>query len=148
MVDATDRRLIDAMLADGRASLREIGERSDVSPTTVSARLEGLESVVGSVVPLIDYEQLGYETAIVRLRVDGPSREGVLDRLDERPELTSVYAVTGPTDVIAIGSFENREALDDTHREILALDGVRDVEVAVVRSVAASFEQFPVADRA
>lgn len=147
MVDATDRRLIDALLADGRASLREIGTRSGVSPTTVSTRLDDLDDVVGPVVPLIDYERLGYETAIIRLRVEGPDREAVLDRLADRPRLTSVYAVTGPTDVIAIGTFEDRETLDDTQREILAFDGVRDVEVDVARSVAAAFEQFPVADR-
>jgi len=38
-----DRKLLNALVADGRASLRSIGEELDVSVTTVSNHLSTLE---------------------------------------------------------------------------------------------------------
>lgn len=148
MVDATDRRVIDALIGDGRASLRTVADHVGVSPTTVATRLDDLDGVVDRVVPILDYGALGEEIAVVRLRVDGSNREAVTDRLDARPRLLSVYAVTGPTDVIAVGAFDDRDAIDDARSEIHAIEGVREIEVDVVREVVTAFEQFPVAERA
>jgi len=148
MVDAIDRRMIDALLGDGRASLRTIADRIGVSPTTVGTRLDDLDGVVERVVPIVDYGALGCETAIVHLRIDGTRHEAVVDRLAARPRLYSVYAVAGPTDVIAVGAFDDRRSLDDVRSELLAIDGVRGVEVDVAREVASAFEQFSVAGRA
>ncbi|HKL27735.1 MAG TPA: Lrp/AsnC family transcriptional regulator, partial [Natrialbaceae archaeon] len=39
-----DARLVNALMGDGRASLREIGEQLDVSVTTVSNHLSTLEA--------------------------------------------------------------------------------------------------------
>jgi len=81
-----DARLINSLLADGRASLRSLGEELDVSVTTVSNHLNDLEEegVIDGYTPRVDYDALGYDvTAIVQLKVQGNALPEVTDRLVE-----------------------------------------------------------------
>jgi len=59
--DNLDSQLINALLGDGRASLRSLGEELDVSVTTVSNHINDLEAkgVIEGYTPIIDYGELG-----------------------------------------------------------------------------------------
>ena len=83
-----DAKLINALLGNGRASLRSLGEQLDVSVTTVSNHLRDLEAegVVNGYTPIVDYDNLGYDvTAIINLKVEGSALQTVAERLrDEK----------------------------------------------------------------
>ena len=69
-----DRKLVNALLDDGRASLRSLGEDLDVSVTTVSNHISDLEEqgIIEGYVPEVNYGELGYDvTAIIQLKVEG-----------------------------------------------------------------------------
>ena len=69
-----DRKLVNALLGDGRASLRSLAEDLDVSVTTVSNHLSDLEEagIIDGYTPRVDYNALGYDvTAILQLKVEG-----------------------------------------------------------------------------
>ncbi len=69
-----DAKLINALLGDGRASLRSLAEELDVSVTTVSNHLRDLEDegVIEGYTPRVNYDALGYDvTAIIQLKVEG-----------------------------------------------------------------------------
>ena len=57
-----DLRLIEALLEDGRRSVRKLAEVLKVSPSTVSHRLNDLtdRGVISRFKPVIDYGRLGY----------------------------------------------------------------------------------------
>lgn len=69
-----DTELVNALLDDGRASLRSLADELDVSVTTVSNHLSNLENdgVIRGYVPVVDYAGLDYDvTAILQLKVEG-----------------------------------------------------------------------------
>lgn len=55
--DNLDNELINALLGDGRASLRSLAEDTDVSVTTVSNHINDLEAggVIDGYTPIVNY---------------------------------------------------------------------------------------------
>ena len=143
--DDLDERIIDVLLADGRASLRSIAEELGVAVTTVSNYLGELEddAVVRGYVPRIDYGKLGYDvTAILRLRVRGDSLPGIAERLAEHDHLIGVYEVTGRYDVVAIGKFADTDEMNDGIEALLAMPEVLEADSSVGLSIPFEFRQF------
>jgi len=145
-----DRRLLNALLSDGRASQRSLAEAVDVSVTAVSNHLDDLErEVIAGYEPRLDYDALGYDvTAVIQLRVRGDALPAIADRLAEEPQMVSVYEVTGDHDVVAVGRFVDT---DDMNRHIKALltdPAVEATNTNVVLNAVTEFEQFdlPVED--
>jgi DNA-binding Lrp family transcriptional regulator len=141
-----DERLVNALLDDGRASLRSLAERLDVSVTTVSNHLKDLEEegVIDGYTPRVDYDALGYDvTAVIQLKIEGSAITDVTDTLREAKQMISVYEVTGDHDVIAVGKFTDT---DDMNRQIKALledANVKESNTSVVLNTVAENEQFP-----
>lgn len=143
-----DGRLINALLGDGRASLRSLAEQLDVSVTTVSNHLRDLEDegVIEGYTPKVNYEELGYDvTAILQLKVEGASLPDITDRLSDQEQMTSVYEVTGDYDIIAIGKFEDTDGMNEQIKEILTDQEIRESNTSVVLNGVVQNEQFTLA---
>lgn len=146
-VDDTDRRVIDALLDDGRATPRELSSATGVSVPVVERRLEDLEErgVVDGYEPRLDYDALGYDvTAVLRVTVDRGVGGDVAGRLADDDQLVSVYEVTGAYDVLAIGRFADVTAMHERVGALTATEGVRDVTTDVVRETVTEHAQFRV----
>ncbi|NUE01649.1 Lrp/AsnC family transcriptional regulator [Halorubraceae archaeon YAN] len=140
-----DAKLINALLGNGRASLRSLGEELDVSVTTVSNHLRDLESegVVRGYTPIVDYGALGYDvTAIIQLKVEGSALPEITDRLREQKQMISVYEVTGDYDIIAIGKFTDTDGMNDQIKELLTDVDIRESNTSVVLNAVAENQQF------
>ena len=141
-----DEKLINALLDDGRASLRSLAERLDVSVTTVSNHLSDLEDrgVIRGYTPKVDYDELGYDvTAIIQLKVEGSALPEITDRLRGHQQMVSVYEVTGDHDVIAIGKFKDTDAMNDQIKELLVDPDIKESNTSVVLNTVLENEQFP-----
>src|ERR1700739_204555 len=93
--DELDRRIIEALQANGRESFRSIAARVGVSEATVRARYgrltaEGILQVVAVTNPL----GLGYEQALVGVKTSG-SPESAADAIARWPEADYVIATAG-----------------------------------------------------
>jgi DNA-binding Lrp family transcriptional regulator len=140
-----DARLINALLGDGRASLRSLAEDLDVSVTTVSNHLRDLEDegIVLGYTPRIDYDALGYDvTAVVQLKIRGSALPEFVERLRGEPRMTSVYEVTGDYDVIAIGKYRDTDEMNDQIKSLLTDESVRESNTSVVLNAVLENEQF------
>ena len=140
-----DARLVNALMGDGRASLREIGEQLDVSVTTVSNHLSTLEAdgVIQGFTPRIDYGALGYDvTAILQLKIEGDALPEITDRLADYDGMISVYEVTGDYDVIAVGKFEDTDGMNRQIKSLLTDPDVRESNTSVVLNAVVENEQF------
>jgi DNA-binding Lrp family transcriptional regulator len=140
-----DAKLINALLGDGRASLRSLAEKLDVSVTTVSNHLRDLESegVIEGYTPKVNYDALGYDvTAVIQLKVEGSALPDITDRLREQKQMISVYEVTGDYDVIAIGKFEDTDGMNDQIKELLTDADIRESNTSVVLNAVVENEQF------
>ena len=140
-----DARLINALLADGRASLRSLAEELDVSVTTVSNHLADLEEdgVIEGYAPIVDYEKLGYDvTAIIQLKVEGSSLPDITDRLEGHEQVISVYEVTGDYDIIAVAKFEDTDGMNDQIKSLLTDPDINESNTSVVLNAAVENRQF------
>jgi DNA-binding Lrp family transcriptional regulator len=140
-----DARLINALLGDGRASLRSLAEELDVSVTTVSNHLRDLEEegVVSGYTPRVDYDALGYDvTAVVQLKVEGSALPEIADRLADERRMISVYEVTGDYDIVAIGKFRDTDEMNDGIKSLLTDENIRESNTSVVLSAVSENEQF------
>jgi len=140
-----DRKLVNQLLGDGRASLRSLAEELDVSVTTVSNHLSDLEDggIIEGYTPTIDYGALGYDiTAILQLKVEGHALVDVTERLTEHRQMVSVYETTGDHDIIAIGKFHDTDDMNNTIKDLLVEPEIKQSNTSVVLNPAKEHEQF------
>ena len=140
-----DAKLINALLGDGRASLRSLAEDLDVSVTTVSNHLRDLEDegVIDGYTPRVNYDALGYDvTAIIQLKVEGSALPGITERLRDQKQMTTVYEVTGDYDVIAIGKFTDTDGMNDQIKKLLTDADIRESNTSVVLNPVVENAQF------
>jgi Lrp/AsnC family transcriptional regulator, regulator for asnA, asnC and gidA len=115
--DELDRRIIEALQANGRESFRSIAGRVGVSEATVRARYarltaEGILQVVAVTNPL----GLGYEQALVGVKTSG-SPDSVADAVARWPEADYVIATAGQFDlVVEVVAADRRHLLELTSR--------------------------------
>ena len=138
-------KLVNALLEDGRASLRSIAEELDVSVTTVSNHLADLEQegVIRGYTPILDYEKLGYDvTAILHLKVEGTSLPDITDRLLDHRQMVSVYEVTGDYDIIAIAKFRDTDGMNEQIKALLVDPEINASNTSVVLNAPSEHRQF------
>jgi DNA-binding Lrp family transcriptional regulator len=140
-----DAKLINALLGDGRASLRSLAEDLDVSVTTVSNHLRDLEDegVIEGYTPIVNYDALGYDvTAVIQLKVEGSALPEITERLQEQEQMISVYEVTGDYDIIAIGKFKDTDGMNRQIKQLLTDADIRESNTSVVLNAVVENEQF------
>jgi Lrp/AsnC family leucine-responsive transcriptional regulator len=97
-MDDLDRKIIGELLADGRASVAELGRRVNLSPPAVAERLRRLEQtgVITGYRAEVDLQQLGYGlTAIVRVKPAPGRLKTVASLAQEIPEVVECHRITG-----------------------------------------------------
>ncbi|MFC7113800.1 HTH-type transcriptional regulator Lrp [Natronoarchaeum sp. GCM10025703] len=140
-----DAKLVNALLGDGRASLRSLAEELDVSVTTVSNHLSDLEEggVIEGYTPKINYGELDYDvTAILQLKVEGNALPDITERLEQEKQMISVYEVTGGYDIIAIGKFEDTDGMNEQIKTLLTDPDIRESNTSVVLNATSENDQF------
>ncbi len=140
-----DAKLINALLGDGRASLRSLAEELDVSVTTVSNHLRDLEErgVIEGYSPQVNYDALGYDvTAVIQLKVEGSKLPDITERLRQEKQMISVYEVTGDYDVIAIGKFTDTDGMNRQIKTLLTDEDIRESNTSVVLNAVVENQQF------
>ncbi|MFC6905969.1 HTH-type transcriptional regulator Lrp [Halalkalicoccus tibetensis] len=141
-----DSKLVNALLDDGRASLRSLAEELDVSVTTISNHLSDLEEggAITGYTPKVDYGMLGYDvTAILQLKVEGNALPDVTERLENHERMISVYEVTGDHDIIAVGKFTDTDEMNEGIKSLLVDPDIRESNTSVVLNAAVENRQFP-----
>ncbi|MFC6731399.1 HTH-type transcriptional regulator Lrp [Haladaptatus sp. DYSN1] len=140
-----DSKLINALLKDGRASLRSLADELDVSVTTVSNHLKNLEEegVITGYTPKVSYDKLGYGvTAVIQLKVEGSALPDITEQLRIHRQMVSVYEVTGDHDIIAIGKFKDTDDMNKQIKALLVEPEIKESNTSVVLNAAAEHEQF------
>ncbi|WP_436925329.1 winged helix-turn-helix transcriptional regulator [Halosimplex amylolyticum] len=134
-IDDIDRQLVDGLLADGRASANELAESVGIATATATKRIRALEDagIIDGYRAEVDYEAFGFAvTAVFRLDVAGDGLGAVVDDLRETGHMIGVYEVTGGDDVVAIGKFEDTDALNAQIKDVLTHSRVEAVSTNVV----------------
>lgn len=140
-----DIELVNALLGNGRASLRSLAEDLDVSVTTVSNHLNNLEEegVIEGFSPIVNYDALGYDaTAALQLKVEGDALLNLTEELQSYDQLVSVYEVTGEFDIICIGKFRDTDDMNALIKDLISDTEINQSSTAIVLNTPVENAQF------
>ena len=97
-LDAIDWRIIEALQADGRASLSSLGKKVGLSQPAVSERVKRLEArgVIEGYSARINFRAVGLDLlAIARIKTTFANLQACLKLFASMPEILEVHRVTG-----------------------------------------------------
>ena len=97
-MDATDRRIIEELQADGRLAIAELGRRVKLSAPAVGERVQRLErdGVITGYHAAVDPRRIGYPlAAIVRIAPATRQLEKIRELIRESPEVVECHRITG-----------------------------------------------------
>jgi Lrp/AsnC family leucine-responsive transcriptional regulator len=122
LLDATDRRLLEALRLDGRLSVAALAERCAISRANAYSRLERLraEGIVEGFTVRVDPRKLGLGiTAIVLIAGRQPAWRTLRDQLRSMPEVEYCAFTTGEYDALILVRVPDVETLRDVILERL-----------------------------
>jgi DNA-binding Lrp family transcriptional regulator len=134
-LDDIDRKLLELLVEDGRASNRGLAQQVGLTDASVAARIRRLrEQGVASVTAVFDYEAAGYRcVAFVFVEVGGRLPRDVGLEVASLPEAHGVSLTFGSADLIVHAITRDRAHLTRLLTEdLVAIDGVRNVTGDVV----------------
>lgn len=138
-MDSLDRRLIDCLLEDGRASYAAIGEAIGLSAPAVKRRMDRLvgDGVIAGFTAVLDPQLIGWTTeAYVEVHCKGTiSPDDLRDAFSRVPEVHSAATVSGQADaILRIVARDVRDLERALERVRVETDNVDRTETAIVLS--------------
>ena len=136
-MDETDRDLIELLRINAREPLSSLARKLDVARSTVADRLAKLESkgiIAGYTIRYSDEYRRRRITAHVMISVNPKLNERVVHGLKQMIPVTSLYAVSGTYDMIAVVHAETTEDIDAALDAIGRLPGVEDTRSSILLS--------------
>jgi len=135
-MDDIDSRIVEALRADGRASITAVAEAAHVSRANAYARLSRLleDGVITGFTAKVDPVRSGRgSSAYVTLRVEQAGWHELRDRLRSIPEVEHFALVGGDFDVILLVRARDNEDLRRLVLETLpAIPSVRDTKTSLI----------------
>ena len=126
-LDEIDRKLIEALMNNSRASMRQLATELEVSLGTIGNRLKKLEQekVIKGYNVILDPAKVGWEmTVIVGLRIMKGRMIEVQKRIAKDHRVFLVYDVTGDYDSFVIAKVQDTDDLNDLTKGVLTSDGI------------------------
>ncbi|MDT4912743.1 MAG: Lrp/AsnC family transcriptional regulator, leucine-responsive regulatory protein [Pseudonocardiales bacterium] len=122
LTDPIDRQIAAALLADGRSTLKSLGEITGLSVSAVQARVRRLESdgVIRGYTALLDAEAIGLPLAalIAITPLDPAQPDDAPQRLMHLPEIEACHSVAGDDAYVLYVRVTSPTALEHLIREI------------------------------
>lgn len=96
--DAIDTKILEVLMADGRASFRQIAQRTSLTTPTVSARYARMTKagLIKKFVPVLSADSVNRGVmALVTLKASSAALQRIADDLAELREVEALYMTTG-----------------------------------------------------
>ena len=134
-----DLKIIGELRKEGRASLRQIAKRLEISTTTVASRIRVMEKsgVIRGYRPLLDTKKLGLGiTAITLIKAVGGKIPALMNDLMKDPALTHVYEITGEFDLVVIGKYKDTDSMNREIKKLLSHKAIKETNTSIVLGTA------------
>jgi DNA-binding Lrp family transcriptional regulator len=137
-VDATDQRIIDVLVRDGRATFAEIGAEVGLSASAAKRRVDRLRAVgaIRGFTAVVDPAAAGWNTeAYVEIHCRGRVAPQALRRAWESvPEVVGAWTVTGSADALLRVLATDIRHLEQALERIRAAESIDHSETIIVLS--------------
>ncbi|MFV0474506.1 MAG: Lrp/AsnC family transcriptional regulator [Pikeienuella sp.] len=133
--DATDRRIMAALRADGRASISALAAGLGLARGTVRARIEAL--LASGAIRRFTIEtgadpDPGAVRAVMSIALTGSMSRQVIRALEVMPEITALHTTNGEWDLVAEIRAASLPAFDRVLREVRAIPGVSNSQTSLL----------------
>ena len=136
IADDTDRLILQILKMDGRASIRNISERLEISPATVSRKIKKLEenNIIKAYVSIVEDDELGKGTrAVLLVKTTGDyDSNQVVERLTDMDDICNVFLTMGNYDMILTACTTDENELYRMIKRIRGEEGVLWVDSASI----------------
>lgn len=149
-LDATDFRLLRALVRDSRRTVVALAQKLGLSRNTVQARMTRLETnaVFLPFDRRINPTALGYPlTAFIHLHVDQRKLAAITGRLAEIPEVLEAHGLTGQADILGRVVSVDAEDLFRINGKILSIDGVERCDTSLAMHELIPYRMEPLLER-
>lgn len=144
-LDAIDRGMIDALMADGRLSMRSLADRLHVSRAGIYSRLDRLHrtGVITGYAAIVDPQRTGLAiAAYVNVRIRQNSWKTVRERIGQIPEVEHAALVSGDNDLVLHVRTKDAASLRELVLNVLqAMPEVRSTQTVLI------FDELPAMTR-
>ena len=133
--DEIDTKIIKNLLVDARLSARQLAYKIGLSTVTVLSRIKKLEQkkIITGYTARLDHQILGYDlTAIIEVKTTKGKMLEIESKIAENENVCAVYDITGPSDVLVISKFKNRDELSKFVKSLSAIPNVENTETHIV----------------
>lgn len=136
-VDELDRKIIDRLTADARASNRHLAQALGVTEGTVRGRIKRLEAAnLIRFTAVTNVAALGApKVVLIGIQAQLSEVGALCQKIAAMREIGCVIAMAGRYDILCVGLFASlEEIVTIANNRILALPGVRHVETSIAVS--------------
>ncbi|GAB3671372.1 Lrp/AsnC ligand binding domain-containing protein [Zhihengliuella somnathii] len=150
VLDATDLRLLAAMIEDPRAQISDLATSLTLARNTVQSRLRRLlrSGVVRDGGRDVDLAAIGYDVlAFITMEVDHRELDSVVKSLGTSPHVLEVFETSGRGDIWCRVAARDTHNLQQVLRGILKLKGVLRTETSLALSEHIPFRAGPLVQR-
>ena len=139
--DEIDRRIIQYLSTNGRATYTEIAESMKLTPAAIRYRLTRLIDcgVIKNFKPLIDKKFYNLDiSAYFMINLDSNKcTEDVVTKLQQLTEITQISILTSNPNILCTGFTQNMELFSMLLAKITQIDGIKEVQTNfIVKSIA------------
>lgn len=136
-MDDLDRRLLNLLHRDGRASISELADHLGVTRTTIRNRMDALRArgdVIGFTVVTRQDVAPNPVRGLMMLGIEGRGTERVMARLAALPQVMAVHSTNGSWDLVAEIGTETLEDFDQVLFAIRRMEGITRSETNLLLS--------------
>ncbi len=140
-IDELDKKILNILYEDGRASFADIGRKLGVSENTVRFRFNRLlkNGVIRKVSALVDHTKLGLKnSAALMIKIEPSELDRVLEELKSIREVHNIYQLSGDYDAIAVVIGYDLNHIRQVVEDIKKIKGVRSVNTYVTLRIVKS----------
>ncbi|MFH0927143.1 MAG: Lrp/AsnC family transcriptional regulator [Candidatus Micrarchaeota archaeon] len=134
-ITEVDRRILNELQQDGKASFREIAKKAKCSAVTAMKKIHNMEKegIIRRYSAVLDYEKLGFDVSIILdVRVSKGKLFNVEKKISAHPNVMLVYDNTGQFDVTVVARFHTRAAMDNFLKRLQGYDFVERTETRLI----------------
>ncbi len=139
-MDNIDLCIIETLSRDARTSFRQISKELNVSPDTIIERYNALHEkgiIRGSTI-ILNPKEIGYNAMAVFMidvtplecNLKDPGSSSILETLIKMRDIIVATKTVGDHDLLAIAVVKDFQHLFAVRKEIVAIPGVKDMEVS------------------
>ena len=133
-LDDIDKRILELLQVEARASFADIGRKLDVAEATVRFRVKRLvnNGVITKFAALIDPAKVGFGVSgAILLKIDPAHMDEACEKLVLFNETLYLFKSTGEYDVVSVVVSQDMAHLNELVKRTKMIPGVKDARVSV-----------------